>query len=92
MMEIIKEIDELSFERWIFMYLRNDIFLDHYSICKKESKRHRSFKVIKKYDRLMERDNSIKEEDVPFSDELKKEALSLFIADIRVIKWSERNN
>jgi hypothetical protein len=89
-MEIEKQIDDLIFERWRFTFVFGTIFLDGYCLLQKESKRHKNFKVLKKYDRIMGRSNTIAESEVPFTDELKAEALNQFVSTIKVLKWSER--
>lgn len=89
-MEIIKQVDELTIERWEFSFIGLNLYLNTYSLEKKESKKHRTYKAIKKYDRLWRRDNTITEEEVPFTDEIKQEALNKFMLGIKVLKWSER--
>lgn len=89
-MEIEKQIDELTLERWRFTFMYGTIFLDGYCLLQKESKRHRNFRVLKQYDRIMGRSNTIVESEVPFTDELKAEALNQFVSTIKVLKWSER--
>jgi hypothetical protein len=89
-MQIEKQIDELTFERWRFAFMHGTIFLDGYCLLQKESKRHKNFRVLKQYDRIMGRNNTIVESDVPFTEELKTEALNQFISKIKVLKWSER--
>ena len=90
MIQIEKQIDELTFERWTFTWIDNTIYLDGYVVIQKESKRHKNYKCLKKYSRLMSRDNTILESDVPFTDELKTEALNQFVSKVKVRKWSER--
>ena len=85
-----KQIDDLTFVRWRFTFINNTLYLDGYFLLQKESKRHKKFKVIEKYNRLMVRDNTLKESEVPFTDELKAEAINQFVSKIKVIKWSER--
>ena len=89
-MEIEKQIDELTFEKWRFTFIDKAIYLDAYYILQKESKRHRNFRVLKKYERLFDRDSTMTEGEVPFTDEIKTEALNQFVSKIKVIKWSER--
>lgn len=89
-MQIEKQIDDLTFERWSFTFMHGAIFLDAYHLLQKENKRKRNFKVIKQYDRIMDRANTITEIEVPFTDELKAEALNQFVSTIKVLKWSER--
>jgi len=89
-MEIEKQIDDLTFERWRFTFMYGTIFLDGYYLLQKENKRKRNFKVLKQYNRIMGRGNTITEIEVPFTDELKAEALNQFVSTIKVLKWSER--
>lgn len=89
-MQIEKQIDDLTFVRWRFTFIDKTLYLDGYTLLQKESKRHKNFKVLKKYDRLMGRYNTIQESEVPFTDEIKAEALNQFVSTIKVIKWSER--
>jgi hypothetical protein len=91
-MEIEKQVDELTIERWTFTWIDKTIFLDKYVLLQKESKRKRIYSRIKHYDRIMGRNSTIKESDVPLSEDLKAEVLAKFIANIRVIKWEERKN
>jgi hypothetical protein len=91
MIEIEKKIDELTIEKWIFRYINENLYLDNYVILQRESNRHKKFKTLKMYDRLMTRHNSIEESEVPFNDELKAEVLNKYMSTIKVIKWSERN-
>lgn len=89
-MELEKIIDDLTIERWRFLFLDNNIVLDAYYLLQKESKRHRNFQVIKKYDSLSKRYSNIEEIEVPFSEEIKQEALNKFVSKIKVIRRSER--
>ncbi len=90
MVEIHKQIDELTVEQWNFGLINDTLYLNSYFLLKKESKRHKNFKFLKKYDRLMHRDNTIQESEVPFTEELKTEALNQFMSKIKVLKWSEK--
>ena len=74
MIHIDKQIDELTFERWTFTWIHNHLYLDGYSMLRKESKRHKNYNILKKYSRLMSRDNNIMESDVPLTAEIKAEA------------------
>ena len=88
-MEIEKQIDERTIERWRFTFLDGAIFLDGYCLLSRESRRKKP-QIIKKYDRLATRGNSITELLVPLTDELKSEVLSRFVESIKVLKWSDR--
>lgn len=89
-MEIEKQIDELTHERWRFSFINRNIYLESYYVLQKESKMHRNYQILKKYERLSKRDSNIEESEVPFTDELKAEALNQFVSTIKVLKWSER--
>lgn len=89
-MEIEKQIDELTFERWRFSFIDRNIYLESYYVLQKESKRHRNYRILKKHERLSKRDSNTEESEVPFTDELKAEALNQFVSTIKVLKWSER--
>lgn len=89
-MEIEKQIDELTLERWRFSFIDRNIYLESYCVLQKESKRHRNYRTLKKYEKLSKRDSNTEESDVPFTDELKVEALNQFVSTIKVLKWSER--
>ena len=90
MIQIEKKIDELTFERWTFTWIDKHIYLDGYVVLKKESKAHKKYNVLKRYNRLMGRDNTMLESDVPFTTEIKAEAYDQFVSKIKVLKWSER--
>ena len=83
-------IDDLNKEVWGFWYddRSKTLYLDKYLIMYRESKRH-SWKVSKKYYRVIERDNSINLKDVPLTDEIKEQALKEHIKDIVVKKWNK---
>lgn len=89
-MQIEKQIDNLTIERWRFIFLDKTLYLDGYTLLQRDSLRHKNYKVVKNYDRIMSRDNTIQESEVPFTDDIKTEALNQFISTIKVIKWSER--
>lgn len=89
-MEIVKQIDDLTIERFKFIDINNNLYLDIYSLEKRESTKHRKYTKIKKYDRLMERVSNMEESDVPLTDDIKDEAFRMFISKIKVLKWSER--
>lgn len=86
-MKITKKIDELTFEEWYFIIIDNKLVLNGYYIIKKVK---RKLNTIIRYDRILSRHNNISENDIPFTDELKAEALNLYASSIKVIKWSER--
>jgi len=89
-MRIEKQINELEKEVWSFTVINNNIFLNGYDYMTKESKRHRKYSSVKKYDRIMKRVCSIQESEVPFTDEIRQQAINEYIKTINCLKWSER--
>ena len=82
--------DELTKETWNFTLIRETLFLNGYQLLKRESTRKRKYIAVKKYDRLQRRDSTIEESEVPFTEEIKKEALQRYFETIDVRRWSER--
>jgi hypothetical protein len=89
---IEREIDELTIERFEFYQTDNKLYLDKYYIMKRESKRKRIYNLVrsKLYNRLMERDSTLTEAQVPFTDEIKALAIKQYTDSIKCLKWSER--
>jgi Fe-S cluster biosynthesis and repair protein YggX len=82
--------DELTKEAWDFTLIRDTLFLNGYQLLKRESTRKRKYIAVKKYDRLQKRNSNIEESEVPFTNEIKKEALGKYFEKIDVRRWSER--
>jgi len=82
--------DELTKEIWYFTLIRETLFLDGYQLLKKDSTRMRKYSTVKVYNRLMKRESTMEESEVPFTDEIKKEALQKYFETIDVCRWSER--
>ena len=91
MYKIKKQINALKIEVWEFVIIRNTLYLDKYYTAEKESTRHRKYKKILYYDRIMNRNNTIAEEEIPLSNDIKEEALSIYFNQVKCIKWSERH-
>lgn len=89
-MIVKKQIDELTVEEFDFYVSGTDLYLDRYLLLKKENKKKRKYSVLKLYSRLMLRDSTIKEDQVPLTDEIKAEAIKQFTDSIKCLKWSER--
>ena len=93
---IEKKIDELTTVEYRFTILDSTfyssiiLFLDGYYVWKKEAKRHKP-RLDSYYNRLNDRDSTIKESEVILTDEIKKEAMNKVIASMKVLKWSEKN-
>ena len=82
--------DELTKESWDFTLIHNTLFLNEYQLLKRENTRKRKYTAIKKYNRLQKRDSTIEESEVPFTNEIKKEALEKYFETIDCRRWSER--
>jgi hypothetical protein len=88
---IIERIkDELTKETWDFTLIRNTLFLNGYALLKRESTRKRKYTAVQRYDRLQRRNSNIEVSQVPFTNEIKKEALRTYFETIDVRRWSER--
>jgi hypothetical protein len=76
--EIIIEKDELNREIYRFIQMEFDLILNLYKVETRETKR-KKFKRTKWYDRLRERDCTIKKQDVILTDEIKQMAYEKLI-------------
>jgi hypothetical protein len=85
-----KQIDELTVEEFDFYASGTNLYLDRYLLLKKESKKKKKYSVLKLYSRLNARDSTIKEDQVPLTDEIKAEVIKQFTESIKCLKWSER--
>jgi hypothetical protein len=89
-MRIERIKDELTKEVWDFTLIDKTLFLDGYQLQKRESTRKRKYVSIKNYNRLQKRYSNIEESEVPFTVEIKKEALQKYFETIDCRRWSER--
>jgi hypothetical protein len=88
---IIERIkDELTKETWDFTLIRDTLFLNGYELLKRESRKKRKYTAVQRYDRIQRRNSNIEESQVPFTNEIKKEALRTYFETIDVRRWSER--
>jgi hypothetical protein len=62
------------------------LYLNRYEVLNRETTRHK-FKIVKFYDRLKERDSNLKEDEVPFTEEIKNKALNECISKLSVKLW-----
>lgn len=74
---------ELMTHRWIFWVKDATITVDVFIILGRESKRHK-LKMVGRYNRIMHRDSSIKEAEVPLTNYIKDKAKELFINQLTV--------
>lgn len=88
-MVIEKQIDELTKEQFTFWVNGNLIILSAYFLLSRENTRKRNYKAIKRYDRLYERESNITLEEVPFTEEMRVEALSEYVKSLKVMTWAE---
>lgn len=91
-MTIEKQIDELTKHRFDFWVNGNLIILSTYFLLSRENTRKRNYNIVKRYDRLSDRDSSITLEEVPFTQEIKQEALQKYIETLKVCTWNEYRN
>ena len=87
---IENQIDELTTEQWYFYQTENRLYLDKYYLMKREDKKKRNYRVVKRYDRLMERDSTLTEAEVPFTEEIRKSAIKKYSDMLQCLKWSEK--
>ena len=85
-------IDALTVETFEFYQTENKLYLDKYYVNKRENERKRNYLPdrTKYYDRLRDRDSTLKESEVPFTDEIKALAIKQYTDSIKCLKWSER--
>lgn len=83
--------DDLNMEDYDFYYFEDKkiLVLDIYRKMSRQTKRH-GWKVDGYYSRLRERDSSLKESEVPLTDEIRKMVLDKFVSEIKVLTNSER--
>jgi hypothetical protein len=89
-MRIEKQVNELTKEVWGFTVIDRIIYLDSYHVMTRESTRARKYRSIKQYERIKSRDNTLTENEVPFTDELRQEVLNEYFKTLKCLKWSER--
>lgn len=80
---------ELTKITYDFYFMDGTLYLDSYREWEKPTKRS-GYKLKGNYDRLRERDSSIKESEVPLGDEIKAQAMKEFISKLSVKRWSEK--
>jgi len=85
--EVIKGDGILKRQVWRFWYndSRNEIVLSRYTVEEKKTNRHK-FRVVKVYNRLDKRDNTIAVGDVPLPDDVKEAAMKQFLDSLNVTK------
>lgn len=92
---ITKKLDPLTKEEWEFVLIDDVLYLNLYRVTLYENTRKRVGKILKVYSRLQHRidrysPNLIKSEDVPLTEEIKKEVLEMYLKKLKVIRWEER--
>ena len=86
--------DKLHKEEFCFWFCESDetIYLDIYRIMQRTTPRHK-YEIIKQYARLDHQRNPmkwIKPEDVPLTEELKKQAINMLISRLKVDIWRKQ--
>lgn len=82
----------LEFKTWTFMLFEFTLILDTYLVQHKESLKHKKLMLDEDYNRLNQRDSSLKEEEVPLPEDVIEEARKEFIAKMKVSKWGAYKN
>lgn len=88
-MVIEKQIDELTKETYRFWINGNIIIFDAYYLFGRENTRKRTYKVLKRYERIGGRDNTITLQEAPLTEEIKTEVLQEYIKTLKVMTWEE---
>ena len=89
-MVIEKQIDELTKEKFTFTIFNNNILvLDSYYYLSRENTRKRTWNTVRNYERLSGRSSRITLEQVPFTEEIKKEILEQYVKTLKVMTWTE---
>lgn len=92
---LTKKLDPLTKENWEFIVIGNNIYLDSYQLINYATTRKRNGGVVKWYSRLQHSINKyslnlIKSDEVPLTDEIKKEVLEKYLSKLKVIRWEEK--
>lgn len=74
---IITKGNELAVEEWCFTLFDFELVLESYAVKTRETKKHK-FRTISSFNRLRHRECTLKADEVPLADELKKEAIKTF--------------
>ena len=89
--ELEYDMDELTKRKYVFWFdeSRSTLWVDGYHLMQRESKRHK-YKTIEFYDRLRDRESTIRKEDVPLDDKIKQDAINKLIENVKVDYWKGR--
>ena len=85
-----KLISDNTYDEYKFYISDNIIYLDEYRRKTIKEGIKRTYIVAEFYDRLSTRKSNIQESDVPFDDDIRKEAIDKYCSTIVCKKWSER--
>lgn len=88
---IERQITDLSKEEFRFDFVHGNLILDSYTIYEKATLRS-NYKPTKFYNKISERDSTIKECEVPLTAEIRKQAFEKFISTIQVLTSTELKN
>lgn len=85
----IEDESRLRRVRWDFWYhdSRHKLVLNEYVVESRPSKRH-GYKTGMAYIRTSARESSLREDQVPLTDEVKARALAEFTKELSVVLWS----
>jgi len=88
-MNLVKQIDELTREEFDFYQTNNVLILDSYRYSTRENTKKRTYNPIKRYERLSHRNSNMTLQEVPFTEEVKRQALEEYIKTLKVMTWEE---
>jgi hypothetical protein len=81
--EINRDSDDgLQRRTWRFIRLDDQLVVDGYAELARENKRQK-FKQTQFYERLRRRESTLKVDTVPLSDDIKSEAIDVFLTSLR---------
>lgn len=87
---ITKNNGKLEQQEWRFILIDCVLYLDFYTMWTRKTANHKYTSSDGIYSRINDRECRLKESDVPYTDELKAEAIAKLTQMITVKKWSER--
>jgi hypothetical protein len=91
------QIDDLTKEEYGF-YLDGGYgtlseikaYLDYYRLCKRESIKKRKYLTVKHYDRTMQRDSNMRENEIVITDEIKAAVVDKLVKSLVFMKWETK--
>ena len=88
-MTVERKLDDFNRLTWGFIMIDKNIVVSTYSVWARQTKRH-GWKIVNSYRSHDRRHSSLQENDVPLPEDVKQEALDLYVSMLRVCKFSDR--